>query len=678
MSDSCLWISGTSRSGKTTRLVKEFQNWVNKKLAYDSSKNSPQSRLKPLTSTALVLASNSERRNHLTEELSNAVGGSYPVLCKTPLGFISEQLILFWPLLLKPLQLKPQFPLRLRPETEQELATLLWCPYLSLEQKQLMGGESRLVRRLLDLLQLAGASGTPLESIPEIVNQGFDSSLIIEPELIGKLLLNWRQWCLERGLLTYGLIYDLYWSYLLPQQEYRQYLTKYEAIFADDLDDYPAIARDLLEFWLEQGKAGIFTYNPAGQVRQGLNADPEYLQGLSDRCVQEKLEREFPYEIVSLEDKYEHQLSERWRLIQTTSRAELLRQVSAIIITKVTKEGVKPGEIAVIAPGLDEIGRYTLIEILSHHQIPVEALNEQRPLSSSPVVRALLTLLGLVYPSLGTLIKTEACREADPFGIAEMLVVISSNLDPVRAGLLADYCYQVDPDNPKLLPIEVFPRWDRLGARATYGYEGIINWISQQKQRVEREKITPIGIINQGIADFFRNREDLNYEKLAVLRKFVETAQHYWEVDRRLRENETKGRSLTETIADFRQLLGSETITANPYPRLVTSNEQGKITLATIFQYRSLGSQHRWQFWLDIGSPLWSKGGSAMLWGAPLFWRSPNPQAESDLDTERLERIFQDLQARATEGIYLCHSELNINGSEQSGPLLPLIYKISQ
>ncbi|MEM6716348.1 MAG: hypothetical protein AAF622_14855, partial [Cyanobacteria bacterium P01_C01_bin.147] len=39
----------------------------------------------------------------------------------------------------------------------------------------------------------------------------------------------------------------------------------------------------------------------------------------------------------------------------------------------------------------------------------------------------------------------------------------------------------------------------------------------------------------------------------------------------------------------------------------------------------------------------------------------------------RLERILRDLLGRTTEQIVLCHSDLAVNGQEQTGPLLPLI-----
>ena len=107
---------------------------------------------------------------------------------------------------------------------------------------------------------------------------------------MGSLLLNWRNWCLERGLLSYGLITELYHHKLLTNSSYQQHLKqRYHGIIADDVDDYPAIAANLFEFLLDAGAVGAFSYNPQGAVRWGLGADPQYLARLAARCQVENL-----------------------------------------------------------------------------------------------------------------------------------------------------------------------------------------------------------------------------------------------------------------------------------------------------------------------------------------------------------------------------------------------------
>jgi hypothetical protein len=61
-----------------------------------------------------------------------------------------------------------------------------------------------------------------------------------------------------------------------------------------------------------------------------------------------------------------------------------LRKTAEVIVEAVKSGQVQPGEIAVIAPGLDAIARYTLTDILTSQGIPVEPLNDQRPLKAHP------------------------------------------------------------------------------------------------------------------------------------------------------------------------------------------------------------------------------------------------------------------------------------------------------
>ncbi|MCX7596221.1 MAG: recombinase family protein, partial [Fischerella sp.] len=560
---------------------------------------------------------------------------------------------------------------------------------------------------ILDLLQLAAYSGTPTEDIDKVLATALtqqENVISLEPEFVASLLLDWRNWCLERGLLSYGIITELYSQYLLPDPDYQKRLAKrYQGVLADDVQDYPAIAHRLFELLLDRGAVGAFSYNPDGIVRLGLGADPNHMQQLAERCQVESLTAS-PFNSLAeiLATPMVKLLSEPMTLlslpevvqsIQTTSRAQLLRQ-TAEVIAKAVKQGlVEPEQVAVIAPGLDAIARYTLTEILTKQGIPVESLNDQRPLIASPAIRALLTVLTLVYPGLGRLVDRDA--------VAEMLVVLSrggeemarwgdgesleSNssyqprIDPVRAGLIADYCFQPHPERPNLLPVTAFDRWDRLGYAATTAYSEILKWLEQQRSQQELHLIpSPISLLDRTIQRFLWNGSNLPYDQLAALRELLETAQHYWEIDTRLRQVDRQGELPQNTIAEFIQLLQRGTITANPYPIHPIGLTARSICLATIFQYRSSRRSHRWHFWLDVGSPLWAKGGAATLFGAPFFLRERlgepwRPEDERLAEEQRLRRILADLLSRVSERVYLCHSDLAVNGQEQLGPLLSLV-----
>ncbi|MDB9314710.1 recombinase family protein [Spirulina sp. CS-785/01] len=689
-----IWIQGITRSGKTTRLVEEFRRWLREQPRFVLPSPPPQQNIAP---TLLIFAANDDNRRELTDRLQQEAQPQFPLLSKTPLGFISDEVLLFWPLLFQKLNLKAQFPLRLRPETEQEFATQLWRPRL--EAENLLQGEIteyRFVRQTLDLMQLAGAGGIPCQDIPKILQMGaVEQSWEYNPEvtqLRGELLQQWRQWCLERGLLSYGLIYELYGQYLLHDSTYQHHLKqRYAAVFADDLDDYPGLAKSLLEFLLQEGITGVFTYNPNGKIRLGLNADPDAMLRVADACevVEELtpvrgLAAELANPVVELVQGAVTlpPIPSSVRLVPEISRAALLRKTADTIAKAVHQGKIAPEEIVIIAPGLDAIARYTLTEILAERGITVDPLNEQRPLISSPLVRALLTLLCFLYPHLGRFLLQ---RDA----IAEMLVILSqptpeennsTGIDPVRAGLLADHCYYFDLDHPQLLPGKRYPRWDRLGYKVMAVYEEIRQWIEETKAKQQEQPVTPMILLNQAIERFLWNGSNLPYSQVSALRELMETAQHFWQVDRRLRQNEKTARSQTDTIAQFIQLLRRGTITANAYPvRPWGTTQPNAVTLTTIFQYRSLRRSHKWHFWLDAGSVLWEKSGAAKLFAYELFLQDwPGfpimPEDQIKRDEEHLERLLRDLLGRVEERLYLCHSDLAVNGVEQTGRLLSLVH----
>lgn len=701
-----VWITGATQSGKTARLIQQFAGWA-----------SDERQRQTYTQTALIFAAIGDNRLDLADRIAAETQGRYRFDSVTPLGFFQDEVMLFFPLLTEQLRLKAPFPLRLRPETEQELATRLWQPELESGRLRQAGVRDYfMVRRTLDLLQLAAASETPHEDIPAVLKAGFADQETPSDlwNCMGELLQRWWDWCLARGLLTYGIITELYWRYLLPHPTYQQHLkSRYYAVLADDVDEYPAAARSLFEFFLQHSIPVALTFNPTGGIRVGLGADPTYLSALADHCQVESLATHPDRSLGATwgtvmmdwvrEPLLLPQLPACIQTLQTTSRAQLLRQTAEEIADAIHSGQVQPQDIAVIGPGVDAIARYTLREILLSKGIPVTSLHDQRPLASSPMIQALLNLLALVYPGLGRILDREA--------IAEMLVLLSQGssargqapeltnlnlaapnsavpavslphasfpIDPVRAGLLTDHCFVPDPEQPHLLPVTAFPRWDRLGYQTTRAYEEIVQWVEAQKvQQEQRLLASPVVLLDRAIQKFLYGGSHLPYDQLAALRELMETAQHYWEVATRLRHDNPRDVPIAATVRQFIQLLREGTITADPYPARPIGRAGQAVTIATIYQYRSDRRSHRWQFWLDAGSPFWLSGGAG-LFGAPLFLRQRSGRAwtvaESlEMDVQRLQQQVLDLLSRTTERVYLCHSDLATNGQEQAGNLLTIV-----
>ncbi len=688
-----IWLEGRSLSGKTHRLTEFYGQWWRQQ---DPGEGLQQK-------LALVLGANGQSRRRLGRLLQKEIAGVAPIIAKTPLGLMREDLLLFWPLLLSQGISRHLIPLQLRPETEQWLAVNQWQEkYPGRDGNLNPSQRSRLVRNLLDMGQLAGAGGwSDAQALERLIaGQGRITPGEISPEEAIAFWQHWRGWCLERGFLTYGLIFYCYGQYLLTNDQYQSYLQeRYGAVFADDVDDYPAIALDLFSQLRPHWDLGVFTFNPDGQVRLGLNADPIALGVIAGWGQGEILTRptgiapDLPNKVLALlaDPRSPAVLPQGVQSLQTFSRAQLLRQMADQIIAAVDSGAVAPQDIAIIAPGLDEIARYSFLEILGKAGIEAIALNEQRPLSSSPLIRSLLTLLALVY-DLGEWARREQ--------VAEMLMVLSEQrtggstilaIDPVRAGLLADTCYAVNPQAPALMPVEEYPRWDRFGYQASQAYGALRSWVAKQKQALAQSPLSPVEVLTTAIQEQLPPEHHLTYGELESLRELMETLQHFWQVKNKLDGNTVRQNSssntkenlgqIKEKLGLFLQLLSQGTITARPRPETPDWLPPAPaITLATIYQYRSLRSQHRWHFWLDAGDRLWEMGGASQLFAAPLFLRHRGAKPWTELDQqqwdrERFERIVRDLLARVTDKLVLCHSDVSVRGTEQIGQLLNIIQR---
>ena len=477
-----LWIGGPTGSGKTRRAIAEFQDWLTicdrrTRLAREGGEPVPWGRSLP---SVLGLASNRETAQQLEQQLLTVANGRASVVCMTPLGFVQDAVMVFYPLVVESLGVAAGSLLLLRSENEQGLAGRLWDPIFDQAIAQALGMEmepgervprsrrERWVRQLLDLGQLAASGRVPWESVSERLEvgipEGGDQVWERLRRRASELLVLWKHWCLERGLLTYGLMTELLGQVLLKHPQYQQHLLrKFHCVIADDTDDFPAVMSDILgvlqgtlkEDWIQEIQdkpIGIVTHNrESGCSRLGLGADPVAMDAIAQHCKAVQLpspdwaplssaiepilsavnnpplwfsQPQMPIpnadgESQSVQGFLYGDMGDTPRIdtIETISRGQLLRETADAIALAIESGKAKPEEIAVIGPGLDGTARYAITRILNERKIEVHCLNDQRPLVEQPQVRSLLSLLGLVYDDLAGLIDRDA--------IAEMLVVLT-------------------------------------------------------------------------------------------------------------------------------------------------------------------------------------------------------------------------------------------------------------
>ena len=363
-----------------------------------------------------------------------------------------------------------------------------------------------------------------------------------------------------------------------------------------------------------------------------------------------------------------NKLKDNFQVIKTQTRGDLFPTTVDFIAQAIEQKKVKPNEIAIIAAGLDEIARYSLQSSFNQHHIESRFLQEQRPLITSAIVRGILTLICFIYEDLGKLLTKDM--------VTEMLVVLSHrSIDLVRSGLLVDYCYVADLKQPHLLNLDQFPYWQRLNVETVEAYQPIVEWINEQAEQVKTNQLDFFCLVDNIIDRFFPS-QSLNYTQLSNLRAFTETIEHLWQVQKKL-ANDNQQNIITQLI----MLLRRGTITANPLPigdetPSAFTGEPSAITIANIYQYRTSHQRHKWHFWLDVCSNSWSQNSS--LFASEVFLRQWQPhlsysQIKQETEADLLSRVINDLLARVNDRVFLCHSILTTNGSEQNGQLFSLV-----
>ncbi|MEO1132324.1 MAG: hypothetical protein AAFX40_06405 [Cyanobacteria bacterium J06639_1] len=683
-----LWVLGDARSGKTAALVDRFTSWVDR--GADSR-------------AIFAFAANSELRVSLSQRLQQATKNRVAIAVRTPTSFFQNEVLLYWPLLQAEMGLLARFPLVLKPENEQEIATRLFERELDSGAIALEGySQARIVRQIVDNLQIAAQAGVPTEDIGDRLVQGRMESSPVPPlmlQQVGEMAQRFRDRCLNQGLLTYGLMTELYGKVLLPHPLYRQqFLQRCKSVLADDVDEYPAVLAETFEWLLAENVPAAFSFNADASVRLGYGADPERLERLARTCEIVSLPesqscfRDWPAIDLMLSDP----ATATWggdeialqsiAAIEKTTRREMLRAVADMAIAAVSSGEVKASDIAIVGPGLDDIAAYALESWFSAAKIPgldgkstgipVRRLDTSKPLWTIPLVRSLLVLSALAYPNCGGVLT--------PDDVADMLATASQTaIDPVRAGAIADWCFRPGSDRPSLLSVAA--RGDskssegqalgvallgyRLGAKSSQAYEAIVRWVRQQQQQ---EPLPLPEFFDRAVREFWLE-SSLSYRDAIAYRALLDAAQRYESVAQRL------GQSGSEVAAGFYELLAAGTVTAKPD---TTDLERSGIVLGTTYQYRLTHQAHRWQFWLDAGSSLWnaafSSFGSFRLKNPYLFlssWQGDAWSADRTQDVldEQLHRVVRDLLQRCSDRVILCHSEFSISGGEASGPLLPVV-----
>jgi hypothetical protein len=632
-----------------------------------------------------------------------------PVRITTLSGLARNAIELYWPLLAGSAGFTDpdREPTFLNLETAQyRMAPLVDVALNNREFEGVRVQRSRIISQILDNLNKAALHGFTID-------EAYDRLELAAPpgeHRAGQLnALNaarhisheFRQLCYDQTLIDFSLQIDLFSRQLLTNQWSRTHLLRsHRHLIYDNAEEGNAAAHDLVRLWLPDLDSALIVVDEDGGYRLFLGADPNGALELAKLCthqrrvvspdgeatpirntiaaVERALRRPTAAENppVVPADGDERRLAFRAPEVRFRFYPQMIAWVVSEIRRLVTRDGMRPGEIAVVAPFVSDALRFALQTGLEDAGIPTTSHRPSRALEDEPAAKCLLTLAALAHPEWGMRPQQSEVILALVIGIAAM--------DPVRANLLAEIVY---PSRRQTIELGRFGALNtRAQERITFtvgeAYERLRGWLYDY--RAEAEPLP----LDQFLARLFGEVLSqpgfgfhADYDAARVANQLVESARNFrWALEEAAANAPPDVALGVRLGRDYLNLVSRGALGALYIPGWQPREDAVFISPAYTFLMRNRTVDV--QFWLDIGSdgwwerlyqPLTHPYVLARGWPANRPWTDLDEyQARQDV----MRRLMLGLLRRARNEVYLGLSEFSESGMEQRGALLNLVNRL--
>jgi hypothetical protein len=551
---------------------------------------------------------------------------------------------------------------------------------------------NRIYSQILDNLNKAAIVGFPMEEIGTRLKAAWvgDIAQLHVYDDVQACAEQFRAFCLANNLLDFSLQVELFKQHLWPTPLCREHLTRtYRHIIVDNIEEDTPLAHDLLREWLPDFDSALVIFDEDAGFRFFLGADVKSAHTLA-KALDETVR--FDQNLVSSPDVHRLKIGIRNTITQLSGKEDLARIPKdgdpmaalhtpeeqprffpamvdwvATQVRQLIEAGTPPGEIAILAPFMSDVLRFTLGNKLDEMGIPNHAHRPSRALRDEPATQTLLTLAAIAFPAWD--------QHPKRINLAFALMQAIDGLDLVRAQLLTAKIYD---EKAKGFPLRAFEDAPAdIRDRVTYLAGGRYDQLRQWLRDAAPEDAETL--------DFFLNRlfgevlsqpgfgfhEDLNSANTVA--NLIESIQKFrWAFGDQL------NRSTLSLGKEYVQMVNDGVIAAQ-YVRDWKQEPSDSVFLAPAYTFLIRNQPVDVQFWLDIGSPAWYQRLDQPLtqpyvlsrnWREGDVWDAEDELAASQ---DTLLRLSAGLLNRCRQSIYLGMSEMDIRGYENRGLLLRIL-----
>ena len=543
---------------------------------------------------------------------------------------------------------------------------------------------ARLYSQIIDNMNKAAVVGFPIGEIAArlkgALSGGVEQGHIYDDAQTCALVF--REYCLANNLLDFSLQLEVFTQYVWDLPQAREYIRgRFKHLIADNVEEDNPASQRLLADLLDSCESALVIYDRDAGFRRFLGADPFNARRLSERCEKQKeygktlVMSDQVRELGSLliaqlegaADTIASDISGK-ALITKAHRyhPEMAAWVVDQIDNLISREGVPPSEIVVLAPYLSDVLRFALLDGLDSRGIKARSHRPSRALRDEPAARALLTFARLAHPHWG--------MAPSEFDVAFALVAAIDGLDLIRAKLLTGMLYR----QGQLLPfadVQVVATQDRITFELGARYDRLQNWLSEY---IAGKPTAAIDIFFRKLFGEVLSRAGFgfhdNQDAGNISMNLVDSARNFrWSLDfmRRYQEKIDLGQDYVRMV--------ERGVIANFYLRDWVAESEDSVLIAPAYTFLLNNRAVDYQFWLNIGSEGWSRRLYQPLthpyvlsldWQIGRIW---SDEDEDAMNRQLLSRLLLALTRRCRQAIYLGYSELSESGFEPRGLLLETI-----
>ena len=416
------------------------------------------------------------------------------------------------------------------------------------------------------------------------------------------------------------------------------YFKKIKYLILDDGDEITPVCFDFIEY-LESGLKDVFiAFDEKGASRSGyLSADKTAVWKFEELFKQKaevlksdnklSTDAEILFSNIT-EDKIN--VLENFSLKSPSKRASMIESALKTIQELLTKN-IKPFDISIITPVVDEMLKFSLKENLHTNLI---FLSGNEKLIQNRLIKSVLTIL-----------KIHSGIKVSEF---ELRVVLSEFL-----GIPIKYCKDILQNfetNTELIPFEF-----KL-EEYTEKYQKFKNLIENLKTENSKLSEKVYYIFNELAMFYYVNPAEINKFNF-----FIKQLQDFENV---------LGKDFENRQEDIINQIENSIIAENPYSTLEISDND--IIISTPQKIIDNQIKTKYQIWLDISNDEWIKSDTGPLYNAWVFqrgWAKDEYTIDDNiqLSKDKTARILRKLTLCASEHIYTYSSLFDGNGNENFG-----------